>query len=147
MTHTEPALPLFGDEPPRPPADRLRPRTSRRRGRPGPSPGPGCPARPHGGRTAPGLHCCGGPPGCGKTTIARLLAERTGLAFGSLSAAFSSVADLRKVFKTATRRLEIGQGDREPVTGEPASGRRPLPRPLRRCGPDREISPQAFQSG
>ena len=51
-----------------------------------------------------------GPPGCGKTTIARLLAEATGLAFEPLSATFAGVADLRKVFQAAQRRREVGQG-------------------------------------
>lgn len=51
-----------------------------------------------------------GPPGCGKTTIARLLAERTELVFEPLSATFSGVADLRKVFQSAQQRREIGQG-------------------------------------
>jgi putative ATPase len=51
-----------------------------------------------------------GPPGSGKTTIARLLAERTDLAFEPLSATFSGVADLRKVFLAAQKRREIGQG-------------------------------------
>ncbi|MGE5545430.1 MAG: replication-associated recombination protein A [Solirubrobacterales bacterium] len=51
-----------------------------------------------------------GPPGCGKTTIARLLAERTRLHFEPLSAVFSGVADLRKVFDAARKRKEIGQG-------------------------------------
>ncbi|MBT2547433.1 replication-associated recombination protein A [Arthrobacter sp. ISL-65] len=51
-----------------------------------------------------------GPPGCGKTTIARLLATQTNLAFEPLSATFSGVADLRKVFQAAQRRREIGQG-------------------------------------
>ncbi|WP_206610438.1 replication-associated recombination protein A [Actinomyces wuliandei] len=51
-----------------------------------------------------------GPPGCGKTTIARLLAERAGLVFEPLSATFSGVADLRKVFTAATRRRQVGQG-------------------------------------
>ncbi len=51
-----------------------------------------------------------GPPGCGKTTIARLLAERTSLHFEPLSAVFSGVADLRKVFDAARKRKETGQG-------------------------------------
>ncbi|MDQ0676875.1 putative ATPase [Arthrobacter pascens] len=51
-----------------------------------------------------------GPPGSGKTTIARLLAEQTDLAFEPLSATFSGVADLRKVFQAAQRRREVGQG-------------------------------------
>jgi putative ATPase len=51
-----------------------------------------------------------GPPGCGKTTIARLLAEQTNLAFEPLSATFSGIADLRKVFQAAQRRREVGQG-------------------------------------
>src|ERR1700736_4052315 len=51
-----------------------------------------------------------GPPGCGKTTIARLLAEGTDLAFEPLSAVFSGVADLRKVFEAARKRREMGRG-------------------------------------
>lgn len=51
-----------------------------------------------------------GPPGCGKTTIARLLAEGTGLVFEPLSATFAGVADLRKVFVAAQKRREVGQG-------------------------------------
>ncbi|CAA7615645.1 Replication-associated recombination protein A [Magnetospirillum sp. LM-5] len=51
-----------------------------------------------------------GPPGCGKTTIARLLAERTNLHFEPLSAVFSGVADLRKVFEAAKGRKAVGQG-------------------------------------
>jgi putative ATPase len=51
-----------------------------------------------------------GPPGCGKTTIARLLANRTDLHFEPLSAVFSGVADLRKVFEAAAKRKEMGQG-------------------------------------
>ena len=49
-----------------------------------------------------------GPPGCGKTTIARLLAQGTDLAFEPLSAVFSGVADLRKVFEAAKKRREMG---------------------------------------
>src|ERR1700681_1648507 len=51
-----------------------------------------------------------GPPGCGKTTIARLLAHGTDLVFEPLSAVFSGVADLRKVFDGAKKRREMGQG-------------------------------------
>ncbi len=51
-----------------------------------------------------------GPPGTGKTTIARLLAESTDLAFEPLSAVFSGVADLRKVFGRAKERRLAGQG-------------------------------------
>ncbi|MFA6021094.1 MAG: AAA family ATPase, partial [Rhodospirillales bacterium] len=51
-----------------------------------------------------------GPPGCGKTTIARLLAEHTSLIFEPLSAVFSGVADLRKVFEAARGRRQMGQG-------------------------------------
>ena len=51
-----------------------------------------------------------GPPGCGKTTIARLLADRTGLAFEQVSATLSGVTDLRRVFTAAARRRRIGRG-------------------------------------
>ena len=51
-----------------------------------------------------------GPPGCGKTTIARLLAEQTSLAFEPLSAVFSGVADLRKVFARAKELRLAGRG-------------------------------------
>ncbi|HVJ01103.1 MAG TPA: AAA family ATPase, partial [Sphingomonas sp.] len=42
-----------------------------------------------------------GPPGTGKTTIARLLADAVGLRFVAISAVFSGVADLKKVFAEA----------------------------------------------
>jgi putative ATPase len=51
-----------------------------------------------------------GPPGTGKTTIARLLAQATDLHFEAISAIQSGVADLRKVFEAARRRREAGAG-------------------------------------
>ncbi|MBI4182541.1 MAG: replication-associated recombination protein A [Proteobacteria bacterium] len=51
-----------------------------------------------------------GPPGSGKTTIARLLARDTDLEFVQLSAVFSGVADLRKAFDEAKRRRQAGKG-------------------------------------
>jgi putative ATPase len=51
-----------------------------------------------------------GPPGCGKTTIARLLAETTDHEFEPLSAVFSGVADLRKIFDAARKRRVGGRG-------------------------------------
>ncbi len=51
-----------------------------------------------------------GPPGSGKTTIARLLAGHAGLHFDPISAVFSGIADLRRAFEAARRRREDGQG-------------------------------------
>ncbi len=51
-----------------------------------------------------------GPPGVGKTTIARLLAARATLGFVQLSAVFSGVADLKRAFDDATKRRRAGQG-------------------------------------
>jgi hypothetical protein len=51
-----------------------------------------------------------GPPGTGKTTVARLLAHETDLYFEQISAVFSGVADLKKVFDAARARRETGQG-------------------------------------
>ncbi len=51
-----------------------------------------------------------GPPGVGKTTIARLLADHADLDFEQISAIFSGVADLRKVFERAKARRAAGKG-------------------------------------
>jgi putative ATPase len=51
-----------------------------------------------------------GPPGSGKTTIARLLAKETKLEFEQLSAIFSGVQDLKKAFERARARREAGRG-------------------------------------
>ena len=51
-----------------------------------------------------------GPPGVGKTTIARLLAQETDLYFIQISAIFSGMPELRKVFETAKNRRDNGQG-------------------------------------
>jgi putative ATPase len=103
-------LTLFDDDSGRPLADRLRPRTL------GEVVGQDHLLAENGpiGRMVAQHHLVSmilwGPPGSGKTTIARLLAERTDLVFESLSATFSGVADLRKVFLTATKRRQAGQG-------------------------------------
>ena len=51
-----------------------------------------------------------GPPGVGKTTIARLLAHETDLHFVQISAIFTGVPDLKKVFEAARIRRQNGQG-------------------------------------
>src|SRR5579863_3634724 len=51
-----------------------------------------------------------GPPGTGKTTVARLLAHATELYFEQISAIFSGVADLKKVFDAARLRRQTGLG-------------------------------------
>ncbi|MGK2286685.1 replication-associated recombination protein A [Pedomonas sp. V897] len=51
-----------------------------------------------------------GPPGTGKTTIARLLADRVNLHFVQISAVFSGVADLKKAFDQARQRARMGEG-------------------------------------
>jgi putative ATPase len=50
-----------------------------------------------------------GPPGTGKTTIARLLADAVGMRFVAISAVFSGVADLKKLFADARQMAKAGQ--------------------------------------
>ncbi|HXZ00965.1 MAG TPA: replication-associated recombination protein A [Stellaceae bacterium] len=101
---------LFEDQAPRPLADKLRPRKLAE------VVGQDHLLRPQGaiGRMVAQHRLASmilwGPPGCGKTTIARLLAEATSMHFEPLSAVFSGVADLRKVFDAAQKRRVGGQG-------------------------------------
>mgnify|MGYP001275824529 CR=1 FL=1 len=74
-----------------------------------------------------------GPPGVGKTTIARLLAEETGHEFQQISAVFSGVADLKKAFETAKGRRASGKASK--LTAATCNLRSPmivLARPARR---------------
>jgi putative ATPase len=50
-----------------------------------------------------------GPPGTGKTTIARLLADAVGMRFVAISAVFSGVADLKKVFAESREHMKLGR--------------------------------------
>ncbi|MDG1154192.1 MAG: replication-associated recombination protein A [Alphaproteobacteria bacterium] len=50
-----------------------------------------------------------GTPGCGKTTIARLIAENANCPFETVSAVFSGVSDLRKIFDKAIQNIEMGK--------------------------------------
>ena len=110
MEPTEPTLPLFADQAARPLADRLRP--TRLEDVVGQDHLLALDA-PLGRMVAQqrlSSAILWGPPGVGKTTIARLLADGSNLAFEPVSATFSGVADLRKVFAAARNRRGIGQG-------------------------------------
>ena len=98
------------DTGPRPLADRLRPRTLEAViGQPG-ALGPDAPLGAMLSAGQLSSLVLWGPPGVGKTTIARLLADHVGQTFVQVSAIFSGVAELRKVFDAAALRRRQGQG-------------------------------------
>jgi putative ATPase len=95
---------------PRPLADRLRPQSLAEVAGQEPLLGPqGALTRLIGSGTLGSL-IFWGPPGTGKTTVARILARETKLAFVQISAIFSGVAELKKVFEEVRGRRKLGQG-------------------------------------
>ncbi|WP_417517617.1 replication-associated recombination protein A [Minwuia sp.] len=94
----------------RPLADRLRPSTLAEVVGQTHLTGPDAPIGRMAAQGRPGSIILWGPPGTGKTTIARLMAESIDLEFVQLSAVFSGVADLRKAFEAARTRRRDGQG-------------------------------------
>ncbi len=100
----------FADDAPRPLADKLRPQTLAdvvgQKSLIGPD---GALSRMLESRSLGSL-IFWGPPGTGKTTVARLLARETDLHFEQVSAIFSGVAELKKFFDAARARREMGKG-------------------------------------
>lgn len=101
---------LFESQAPRPLADRLRPQTMDEVVGQDHLIGPNGPIGRMLAQKRLASMVLWGAPGTGKTTIARLLAQATDLHFEALSAVFSGVADLRRVFEAATKRREAGKG-------------------------------------
>lgn len=105
---------LFGDQPvadmPRPLADRLRPKTLDEVIGQNQVLGEEAPLTVMLGAGALTSLIFWGPPGVGKTTIARLLAHETDLHFVQISAIFTGISDLKKVFEAARIRRQNGQG-------------------------------------
>ncbi|TPE50412.1 replication-associated recombination protein A [Amaricoccus solimangrovi] len=96
-------------EGPRPLADRLRPVTLDEVVGQDHLLGPGAPLRRMLAEGKLGSIVFWGPPGVGKTTIARLLADATDLSFQQVSAIFTGVADLRRIFEAARIRHDNGR--------------------------------------
>jgi len=98
------------DTAPRPLADRLRPRSLEQVIGQGQVLGPDAPLGVMLASGSLSSLVLWGPPGVGKTTIARLLADETDLHFIQISAIFTGVPELRKVFEAAKIRRQNGKG-------------------------------------